>query len=63
MKDIESYSDDDLKEELEARGYLIEFEVLFDYTDQQLFSDIYQVFEASSTFDRQKIRDLIVNFK
>lgn len=63
MKDIESYSDDDLKEELEARGYLIEFEVCFDYTDQQLFSDIYQVFEASSTFDRQKIRDLIVNFK
>jgi len=63
MKDIESYSDDDLKEELEARGYFIEFEVLFDYTDQQLFSDIYKVFEASSTFDRQKIRDLIVNFK
>ncbi len=62
MRDIESFSNDDLIEELESRGYVMERS--YDLVDLELYDDIVSVFDSTSCAQRQKIRDLIVyNFK
>jgi hypothetical protein len=61
MRDIESFSNDDLIEELESRGYRME--VNYDLVDLKLYDDILLVFDSLNVFDRQRLRDYILNFK
>lgn len=60
MKDIESYSDDDLIEELEARGFRM-YDLKLDLIDQILLEDITEAFLAENFEGRQRMRDLIIN--
>lgn len=61
MKDIESYSDNDLIEELEVRGYRME--VNYDLVDLKLYDDIVAVFDSLDCFSREKLRNEIIKFK
>ena len=61
MKDIESYSDNDLIEELEVRGYRME--VNYDLVDLKLYDDIVAVFDSLDCFLREKLRNEIIKFK
>lgn len=62
MKDTESHSNKDLREELEARGYIL-YNEIYDYVDSCLFDDISSVFESLSCEKKQELRDLVINFK
>ena len=55
MIDIESYSDNDLIEELEVRGYRMEVD--YDLVDFKLYDDIVAVFDSLDCFSREKLRD------
>ena len=61
MKDIESYSDNDLIEELEVRGYRME--VNYDLVDLKLYDDIVAVFDSLDCFLREKLRDEVIKFE
>ena len=58
--------EEDCIEFLEESGYIVSTPKElneYDYVDNCLFDDIVSVFDSLSVFDRQKLRDLIVNFK
>jgi predicted transcriptional regulator len=57
--------EDDCIEFLEESGYTVsEYkEAKYDYIDMCLFDDIVSVFDSLDVFSRQKLRDLVVNFK
>lgn len=59
---IEDFKTNELIEELTTRGYKMDIGG-YDYVDSQLFDDIVDKFDSLSFFDRQKLRDLIINFK
>lgn len=61
MRDIESFSNDDLIEELESRGYRMERS--YDLVDLELYDDIVSVFDSLDCFSREKLRDYVLNFK
>ena len=61
MRDIESFSNDDLIEELESRGYRME--VNYDLVDLELYDDIVSVFDSLDCFSREKLRDCVLKFK
>lgn len=48
---------------LEDSGYTITYDkgIQYDYVDNCLFEDITNKFDSLSVFDRQKMRDLIIN--
>jgi len=57
MKSIERYSSYDLIEELESRSRR-----MYDLVDNGLLDEITSVFDSLNCFDREKLRDLVVNF-
>ena len=61
MRDIESFSNDDLIEELESRGYVMERS--YDLVDLELYDDIVSVFDSLDCFSREKLRDYVLKFK
>lgn len=61
MRDIESFSNNDLIEELESRGYRME--VNYDLVDIKLYDDIVSVFYSLNCFSREKLRDHVLKFK
>lgn len=61
MRDIESFSNDDLIEELESRGYRMA--VNYDIVDSELYDEINFIFESCNVFDRQRLRDYVLKFK
>ena len=61
MRDIESFSNDDLIEELESRGYVMERS--YDLVDLELYDDIVSVFDSLDCFSREKLRNEIIKFE
>lgn len=58
--------EEDCIEFLEERGYIVSTSKEmneYDYVDNCLFEDISSVFDSLDCFSRQKLRDLIINFK
>ena len=61
MRDIESFSNYDLIDELESRGYRMDRS--YDLVDLELYDDIVSVFDALDCFSRKKLRDCVLKFK
>ncbi len=61
MKDIESFSNEELQEELEGRDYRM-YDLEYDLVDCGLFDDIVSVFDKLNCSDRLLLRNLVSNF-
>jgi hypothetical protein len=62
--DLGDFSDRKVLEECQKRGYtdLIDNEPYYDNVDESLLSDVKEVFDRLNVFERQELRDLVLNF-
>ena len=62
---IDEVEEEEMINHLENKGYYVSDERAisndYDYVDSCLFEDIVSVFDSLSVFDRQKLRDLVIN--